>query len=36
MNEAKKKRLEKAGFWFGDAEDFLDLTPEEAKSSNFE
>jgi len=29
MNAAKRKKLESAGFRFGDAEDFLELTPEE-------
>ena len=29
MKEAKRKRLEAAGFSVGDAEDFLGLTPEE-------
>jgi predicted XRE-type DNA-binding protein len=29
MNAAKRKKLEAAGFRVGDAEDFLDLTPEE-------
>lgn len=31
MNSAKKKRLESAGWRIGSAEDFLDLTPEEAE-----
>lgn len=29
MEEAKRKRLEAAGWHFGNAADFLDLTPEE-------
>src|SRR5262245_6437574 len=29
MKEAKRKKLEAAGFRIGDAEDFLDLSPEE-------
>jgi ribosome-binding protein aMBF1 (putative translation factor) len=29
MKEAKRKKLEAAGFRIGDAEDFLELTPEE-------
>lgn len=29
MDATKRKKLEAAGFRFGDAEDFLDLTPEE-------
>jgi ribosome-binding protein aMBF1 (putative translation factor) len=29
MNDAKRKRLVAAGFVYGDAEDFLDLTKEE-------
>ena len=29
MDEAKRKALEEAGWVMGDAEDFLDLTPEE-------
>lgn len=29
MNESKKKRLEKRGWKFGDAADFLKLTPDE-------
>jgi ribosome-binding protein aMBF1 (putative translation factor) len=31
MNKAKQHRLEAAGFRFGDAEDFLELTEEEAQ-----
>src|SRR5436189_3938822 len=31
MKEAKRKKLEAAGFRIGDAEDFLELTPEERK-----
>ena len=30
MDESKKKRLQKKGWRFGDAKDFLQLTPEEA------
>jgi predicted XRE-type DNA-binding protein len=30
MDQNKKKRLEDAGFHVGDAEEFLELTPEEA------
>ena len=29
MNKDKQRALEAAGFVFGDAEDFLELTPEE-------
>jgi predicted XRE-type DNA-binding protein len=29
MNATKRKKLEAAGFRFGDAEDFLELSPEE-------
>lgn len=31
MNELKKRKLEKRGWKFGDAEDFLALTPEETE-----
>jgi predicted XRE-type DNA-binding protein len=31
MDAAKRARLEAAGYRFGDAEDFLGLTPEEVK-----
>jgi predicted XRE-type DNA-binding protein len=34
MNEAKRKRLEAAGFSVGDAEDFLGLTPVERELVN--